>query len=207
MPTTATPAPITTTNILGVSGKLWLNVALPATSVGGAPPGRLILHTDGSPDNTTSPNAVYIGGTEAGLKLTTGFEVQSEYIDELTSPWRQTVVRESAMIEGVMKELLNFTTLAKMLHAAKLWTGTGYKQITGGGAQGLAAVTAVVIAPAVVTGEWVYFMLYSAVNALGLALELTKTKSTGTPFRMEGQGLPGRAQFDQLYQIYDGIIT
>lgn len=201
MPASPLTKQITTANILGAAGSLWLNTGLPAS---GTPPGRLIIDpATGNPNSVENPNAVYLGGTRAGLKLNTSFELTLEYIDEQPSPYRIHISKENGNIEGEMMETLDLQKLAKMVTNGRLNTTGGYSQLSAGGLLTIAPMPVAVIFPTK-TGEWGYFMLYSAYNALGISLNLTAKADTGIPFRLEGLGLPGRVAGDQLWQIFEG---
>lgn len=203
MPASPVTSVINTQNILGAAGKLFLNTGLPAS---GNPPGRLIIDpTTGNPNSVENPNAVYLGGTRAGLKCNTSFEVVQETLDEMAAPYRTHISKENASIEGELMETLDFQRLAKMIANGRLTTTGGYSQITGGGILTLAPMPVAVIFPAG-TGLWGYFLLYSAYNALGISLSLTSRADTGIPFRLEGLGVPGRVAGDQLYQLFEGIV-
>lgn len=204
-----TPAPITTSNILGANGRLWLNVAQPLS---GTPPGHLKCVLDSAtglwtPDSVQNPNAVNFGATRAGTKLNTSAEYGQEFIDEQPSPYRIHPTKENANIEAEMMEVMDFAKLSKMISNGKLHTSAGYTMISAGGLLTLAPMCVAVIAPSPVAGEVVIFMLYSAYNALGLALNLTSKADTGMPIRLEGLGVPGRVPGDQLWHIFEGDAT
>ena len=76
MPTTASTLNFDKTKVARGPGKLWLNVALPAAGA------VLTLHSDGTPDATTNPNAKHVGMTKAGAKCNYSVESDKREADD-----------------------------------------------------------------------------------------------------------------------------
>lgn len=191
-----TAATVVTNNVMRGPVKLFLNVALPAAGA------TLTLHTDGTPDSTASPNAVYVGGTKEGCRMITEVDIGEEFMDELPGPSRTHIVRERARLEFTYLELLDFSKFDKVLINNLYTTAAGYKRLTGGGLLTITAFPVAAIAenPAV-PGKFITFMLYAAYNRQGLDVLLSRSTRAEMSASFEGLAIPGRPAGDQVYQI------
>lgn len=195
--TTATAAPLAPSKILRGTCFLWLNVGLPAS---GSPPGRPILHSDGTPDAITSPNAVHVGGTEAGAVINSSFDTEEEFMDQMKPAYRREPTREKASIDFTALEILDLTRLAKLMPLGTLQTQTGFKQITGGGKLIISAMTILVVAANPnAAGKFLYMMGYSAYNTAPLSIPISSQKRSSIAASFGLLGLPDRFPGDQLY--------
>lgn len=184
-------------------GKLWINVALPANG------GRLKIKADGTPDDTESSNAIFLGMTEAGCTFTQTFTEEEEECDEFNGPFRSGISKEDAMIEGSFFELLNFTRLNQLLPNSSLVSVASTSSVKGaiqlkfGGKLSIANVPVALISEKPdAPGEFVVVQLYAAHNGAGLKLPLTKKKSASVPFKFVGYVVPSRTKGDQLATIW-----
>jgi hypothetical protein len=184
-------------------GKLWIGVALPADGA------RLKLKATGEPDDTESPNAIFMGMTKEGCTFTQTFTEEEEECDEFNGAFRSDVDKEEATIEGEFFEVLNFDRLAQLMPNAtlvKVAAATGQKgaeQLKFGGKLRLANIPVALITEKVDNpGEFVVCQLYAAHNGAGLKLGLNKKKSAAIPFKFAAYVVPARAKGDRLATIW-----
>jgi hypothetical protein len=123
--------------------------------------------------------------------------------DEHTAPHATRITAETMTIEGSWKQLLDPALLESMSVGGKKATVTGGTIVTFGGKQMPASDCVAVIAPrADNPAKFIVFMLYSAYNESGVTLTNTKEDEASSPFKFNGLAVAGRAQNDQLGQVF-----
>ncbi len=104
------------------AGQLWANLSLPGAG------GKLNLHTNGTPDAVTNPQAIHLGATKAGSKLMVKPKYSQYYVDEFRSPIDTQITEIESMITA---DLVGVTDMEL---AELLSTGFGTKTTDLGGA-------------------------------------------------------------------------
>lgn len=197
---TGTATVDTFTNIWQGPAKIFANVALPGAG------GRITLFTDGTPEGTANPSAVYIGTTKGGAVFSADRTYKDQYVDEYAAPFRRTLERESCSLEGEFSELLDFTKLALLLPGATKTTGAQYEQITSGGLSTFTSIPICIIGPTVADPtKFVVIQIYSALSAGGLKINVNRGDANFSPFKFEGQLVSGRAAGDALWTVWKSV--
>lgn len=176
-------------------GKLYAGLAIPGAG------GRLILHTDGTPDSTQNPTALHLGYTDAGTEWKQGHTLTGFTPDETNFPIVSRITDESASISGSLWQIMDFDINAVMNPLDVRSNLAGTQGATFGGLTTFVYTSVAVIFPIegssapVVYGV---FHLYKAVNDAESAAQITKTKPGSTPFSFKGHVVSTRAAGDQV---------
>lgn len=180
-------------------GKLYAGLAIPGAG------GRLILHTDGTPDSTQNPSALHLGYTQDGTEFKTSHTLTGFTPDETNYPIISRVTGEEASISGSLWQIMDFDIAMLLNPMATRSNLAGTQGFTFGGNTTFSYSSVAVIFPIEgSSGPVVYgvFHLYKAVNDQGLAAKVTKTAPGASPFGFKGHTVPTRAVGDQVGRAY-----
>lgn len=176
-------------------GKLYAGLAIPGAG------GRLILHTDGTPDSTQNPSAIHLGYTEGGTEWKQGHSLTEFRADESNFPIISRITEESASISGSLLQLMDFDINAILNPLDVRSNLAGTQGATFGGLTTFTYQSVAVIFPIegssapVVYGV---FHLYKAVNDSEAAAKITSKALGATPFSFKGHAIPTRTAGDQV---------
>lgn len=187
------------------AGHLWLDPQLPAT---GARP-TLTAAADGTltPDATLSPNAIHMGMTLEGSKMSIKPEPEYYHSDEQAAPIIAAFNVVSAMIEGTMIQTLDTIIVNKLMGVGTRTAAAGYEQITIGDGQAITTYPVILIAPIYAdTTKIVALQLYKTFNAAGFEADIARKKMAASPFSFTGLSISSRPQTDRI-GIYWKTVT
>lgn len=157
-----------------------------------------------SPDATANPNAKHWGLSTGGAELLYRPSTQMSEADELTTPYRSSLVGEEIVIspKGVLRVGQDFDLMGRAMLGSTVSTPTGKKKIILGGLTALTFRTVLAIwsqpeAPTL----YQYWLLYYAINDAGLALTLSRKTDASSDLAFRGFAVASRAAGDQVAQI------
>jgi hypothetical protein len=190
--TTPTAVNWSTPSVALGPGKLWGNLSVPGVN------GKLILHTDGSPDATSNPDAIHIGMTEAGSAFSIKQTFQDFFADEFQDPIIKHITAQEAAITGNWLQVLDMELVALLTPGTIRSDGAGYNKVTFGGNRTLTYSSVALIFPLEEDPTlFGVFHLYKAINEPGLAVEIGAKKLGTNPFAFKGIAITSRAAGDQ----------
>lgn len=174
--------------------ELWVDTATPADGA------RIVLHTDGTPDGLTNPNALFIGKLKDGVKASIKPKLNEFMSDESTAPFRTSLEAEEIMLSGTWMELQNSTKLLRFMSGATRTTGTGYERLTIGGLAALTTYNWTLIWPQFgVTSKWIALQIYSGVCVSGIEISIGRKNAGESPFQIKGLSIDSRTAGDRVY--------
>lgn len=179
------------------AGHLWLDPELPAT---GARP-TLTAAADGTmtPDATLSANAIHMGMTLEGTKLSIKPEPEYYHSDEQAAPIIAAFNVVSAKMEGTMIQTLDTIIAAKLMGVGTRSAGAGYEQITIGDGQAITTYPVILIAPIYADPtKIVALQLYKTFNEAGFEMDVARKKMAASPFSFTGLSIASRPQIDRI---------
>lgn len=180
-------------------GKLYAGLAIPSAG------GRLILHTDGTPDSTQNPSALHLGYTEGGTEFKIGHTLTGFTPDETNYAVISRVTAEEASLSGSLWQVMDFDIAAILNPLATRSNLAGTQGMTFGGNTTFSYQSVAVIFPIEgSSGPVIYgvFHLYKAVNDQGIAAKVTSKAVGATPFGFKGHTIPTRTAGDQVGRAY-----
>lgn len=180
-------------------GKLYAGLAIPGAG------GRLILHTDGTPDSTQNPSAIHLGYTEAGTEFKQSHSLTGFQADEANHDIISRITDEDASISGALIQVMDFDidVILNPLNVRSNLPGT--QGSTFGGLTSFSYQSVAVIFPIEGSSSPVIygvFHLYKAVNDAGSAAKVTSKSLAASPFSFKGHTIPTRAAGDQVGRKY-----
>jgi hypothetical protein len=191
----------TTADIAHGPVHLFSDVATPASGA------ELVIDVTGgypSPDATANPSAVHWGLTTGGAELLYKPTTQMSEADELTSPYRTSLVSEEVVIspKGVLRVGQDFTLLSEAILGGTLSTPSGKKKVDIGGLTTVTMRTFLAIwAQYEDSTKYCYWLLYSAFNDNGLALTLSRKADASSDLAWRGFSVSSRTVGQQICQI------
>ena len=181
------------TNIVIGPGKLYADLAIPGHG------GRLILHTDGTPDATQNPDAKHIGYTLEGTEFSIRPEVTNFFADETSYPIVSRVQQEIAQITGTALQVADFDIEEILNPTATRTTISGIDGIHFGGGLVLTYTCVAIVFPLEEDPtRYGVVQLYKSYNNAGIAARVTRTALAGTPFAFQGIAIGTRPVGDQV---------
>ena len=174
----------------GNPGQLWAGCSVP-------PPGSLLaLHTDGTPDKTTNPNALHLGMTKEGSTATFEVATTDFYADEFPTPIKSTVDQVNARIEGALLQVFDFKLLEMLTPGFGTNVATppagASKQLTFG-VRTLIYTSVVLIFPQEADpSKFAVVQLYDAINVGGLVINVGRKTMTEIPFNFKARTIAQR---------------
>lgn len=189
----------TTTIIVDRVAQVWAGVAAPAANARitlAADPGDASIST---PDATENPNAIHLGFTKEGSKITIVSNLVHHYADEIDTPIFSTVEQTDATIEGEFLQIMDVDVMTKL--SAPFGTAgaaAGYKQYQIG-KKTLTYTGICVIWPSSNDAtKFGILHLYSAMNTAGVGFGISRKGMSSTPFKFQGYAVASRASADRL---------
>jgi hypothetical protein len=183
-------------------GKVWLNVAVPASG------SRLLINSTGAP---TGGTPVFAGATEGAATLLVAPKLDAITADQVAAPVDVVMTGEAASIEVTLKEsdlakLKNFIvhgTFATGTDAGLPAGAQNYEEISFGGVMTIPKTSVAVISPRRdAAGKFVVSQLYQAYQAEAIQLPFQRGKETTYKVKFEGLADASRAAGDQVGKIY-----
>jgi len=190
----------TSTIPVDVVGQVWAGLATPSAGA------RITLHTDGTPDATANPNAIHLGHTKEGSKVTITASQIKHYADEVATPIKATVDVVDMMIEGSFLQIMDADVLKKLTDGFGTYgTGSGYVENTiGRKTLAYQSVALIWPTPADAT-KFAVAHIYQAINEAGLSWQISRKGMSETPFKFVAFAIASRAAADQVgnywYQV------
>lgn len=180
-------------------GKLYAGLAIPGAG------GRLILHTDGTPDSTQNPSALHLGYTESGVEMKLSHTLTGFSADESNFPILSRVTAEEASISGSLLQVVDFDIQILLHPLATRSNLAGTQGMTFGGDTMFDYSSVAVIFPIEGSSSPIVygvFHLYKAVNDAGMAAKITSKALGASPFAFKGHAVSTRAAGDQVGRMY-----
>lgn len=183
-------------------GKLWLNVAVPASD------SRLLIDSTGAP---TAGSPAFAGATEGAATLLVAPKLDPIIADQVAAPVDVVMTGEAASIEVTLKEsdlakLKNFIAHGAFSSGTDVGLPAGaqdYEEISFGGVMPILKTSVAVVSPRRdATGKFVVSQLYQAYQAEAILLPFQRGKETTYKVKFEGLADPARAAGDQVGKIY-----
>lgn len=186
--------------VVDTVAQIWAGLAVPAASA------RLSLHTDGTPDATANPNAIHLGHTKEGSKITIVSSLAKHFADEEAVPIKATVDVTDMSIEGEFLQVLDDDVLKKLTAPFGTYaTASGYKQWTiGRKTLTYDSVAMIWPTPADAT-KFAVAHIYNGINEAGLSFQISRKGMASAPFKFVAYAITSRAAADAVgnywYQI------
>lgn len=196
MPTAASPTNYDSTVIVvDTVAQIWAGLAVPGAGA------RLALHSDGTPDSSVgaNPNAIHLGHTKEGVKLTISTGLTKHYVDELAEPIKATVDANEMMFEGEFLQVLDEDVLKKLTAPFGTYSsGSGYKEFSiGRKTLAYDSIALIFPTPNDVT-KFAVAHIYNGINEAGLSYQVSRKGMPSTPFKFVAYGLSSRASTDSV---------
>jgi hypothetical protein len=190
----------TTKFVVDTFGQLWAGLAVPAAGA------RLTLHTDGTPESVANPNAIHLGHTKDGVKVTITNALTKHYVDEEAAPVKTTVEAVEMMLEGSFHQVLDEDILKKLTAGFGTYsTASGYKQFTiGRKILTYDSIALIYPTPADPT-KFVVVHMYNGINEGGLGYSVSRKTFAETPFKFVAYALTSRASADSIGNHWEQI--
>lgn len=179
-------------------GDLWLDLAVPGDAE------RLTIDSDGTPDATENADALHLGMTKEGCKVSFNAEVLDNFCDELAAPYASKISNETGKIEGEWLQVLDMDIVDKLTLGSTLVTGlSGVEQVTFGGKVAIEDTCAALIWQTKTEGKWAVAMLYRCFNEGGWASQVSRRQGDGTsPLALRALAKTERAAGDQQGTVW-----
>lgn len=179
--------------IVDVVGQLWAGLAVPAAAA------RLTLHTDGTPESVANPNAIHLGHTKEGAKISIVSSITKHFADEEAAAIKATVEQTEFMVEGTFLQLIDEDVLKKMTAGFGTYTtAAGYKEFAIGRKTLDYESVALIFPTPMDKTKFAVAHIYNALNEGGLGFGVSRKGMSETPFKFVGYGLTSRAAGDSL---------
>lgn len=157
-----------------------------------------------SPDATANPNAVHWGLSQGGAELLYRPSTQAAEADELTTPYRTSLVGEEMVIspKGLLRVGQDTTLMNKAMIGSTLTTPATKTKLAFGGLSTLTYRTVLAIwsQPEAPT-KYVYWLLYYAINDAGLAFTLSRKTDASADIAFRGFAISSRSAGNQVGEI------
>lgn len=157
-----------------------------------------------SPDATANPNAVHWGLSQGGAELLYRPSTQAAEADELTTPYRTSLVGEELVIspKGLLRVGQDTTLMNKAMIGSTLTTPATKTKLSFGGLTTVTYRTVLAIwsQPESLT-KYVYWLLYYAINDAGLALTLSRKTDASADIAFRGFAISSRSAGNQVGEI------
>jgi hypothetical protein len=195
-------ATVDATKIHQGPGKLWLEVAVPATG------GRLAIDATGTP---TAGTPVFAGATNGAATVVLTPKIEEISADQVAGPIDVVMTAESASIEVTMMQS-DLALLQHFIVHGTYTTGTdptlpagsqNYEEIAFGGVIAIPKTSVAVVSPRRdSSGKYVVSQLYQAYQAEAVQLPFQRAKETTYKVKFAGLADPTRPVGDQVGKIY-----
>jgi hypothetical protein len=196
---TATNYDVTTISA-GSVGILWYDVAVPGAGA------RMTLHTDGTPDATANPDAVPLGMTRAGSKISVGVQTVDHFADEFAEPIKTTVEQLDGMIECELIQVFDLAALTAITAmAGTVASGSGYEQVRFGRKAPATAPIALIFPTEADPTKFAVFQLYKSVNVAPFAFDKSRKTMSGIACQFKAYAIPTRDATDTLGSFWQQV--
>jgi hypothetical protein len=183
-------------------GKLWLDVAVPASG------NRLVIDSSGTP---SAGSPVFAGATEGAATIVLTPKLEEINADQVAGPVDVVMTAEAASIEVTLMES-DLAKLKNYIVNGSFSTGTdstlpagsqAYEEVSFGGLIAIPKTSvAVISARRDDSGKFVVAQLYQAYQAEAVQVPFTRTKATTYKVKFAGLADPARSVGDQVGKIY-----
>ena len=184
--------------VVDTIAQVWAGLAIPSAGA------ILTLAADGTPDATANPNAVHLGHTKEGVKLTIGTSLTKHYVDELAEPIKATVDTTEMMFEGEFLQVLDEDVLKKLTAAFGTYDATppSGTKVFNVGRKALAydSIALIYQTPMSIgaTAKYAVAHIYNGLNESGLSYSISRKGMAGTPFKFVAYGISSRSSEDSV---------
>lgn len=173
----------------------------------------LIVDEDGVPDATQNPNAVFIGGTDAGYTFTAEPTIVEEIYDEIDAPYDVAVDGWNAHIDFDALEVLDIEKLAALQpgveYSENTVSGSTAKRVSAGGSRVSLSAGPVVVISKEKGGGFIGAILHKAYNSGPYTLIFKKTERAKQSMVIKGLADDTRDDGDQVWRSFElpAILT
>jgi len=185
--------------VVDTIAQIWAGLEIP--SVGDI----LTLDADGTPDSGTNPDAIHLGHTKEGVKLTIGTSLTKHYVDELAEPIKATVDTTEMMFEGEFLQVMDEDVLKKLTASFGTYADTppagttlfniGRKSLA---YDSVALIFQTPMSLNTATPKWAVAHIYNGINEAGLSYSVSRKGMAGTPFKFVAYGISSRDKKDTV---------
>ena len=185
MPTTPTPRNYDVTHIHQGPGDIWY---IPTPPVDSTAP-QLVLASDGSPDLTTQPGCICLGGTNGAITTVATPKLEEIKIDQSDGPVANYLTGLEMSIEADMAQLDPALLQYALPFAVYSTVVTpGYKQLTFGdqAIPSSGICIACISAKRAVSGKFIVSMLFAAVGSMPLSIAIGRAKASANKATFKG---------------------
>lgn len=159
--------------------------------------GRLLLHTDGTPNSTQNPNAVHLGMTEGGETWSVKPTKTDFFADEFQDPIVSRITGHEVVLSASLYQISDFAVQQLLNPTATRSDLTGTEGLTWGGNDSIEYRSFACIWP--VEGSSTLFQvfhIYKGFNDQGLAAQITSKKIGASPVAIRGYAITTRTAGD-----------
>lgn len=188
-----------TSRIVLGPGKLWANLGGTNNAPWDIGSGsRLLLSSDGEPNETQNPNAIHIGGTEGGVEWAVRTTRTDFKFDELIGPVASRVTDQETIISGSYGAIGDMDVAEIMMATGTRADISGTEGMTFGGSNpSIIYRSFAVIWPQENDSTKFYvFHIYKGYNDSGMAARVTRTALGFSPFAIRGYPITTRTEGD-----------
>jgi hypothetical protein len=185
--------------VVDTIAQIWAGLEIPSAG------DILTLAADGTPDATANPDAIHLGHTKEGVKLTIGTSLTKHYVDELAEPIKATVDTTEMMFEGEFLQVMDEEVLKKLTAAFGTYDNSSpaNTEVFNIGRKALVydSVALIFQTPMSldsVTPKFAVAHIYNGINEAGLSYQVSRKGMAGTPFKFVAYGISSRAANDSV---------
>jgi putative Ig domain-containing protein len=166
----------------------------------------LIVDENGVPDATQNPDAVFIGGTDAGYTFLAEPTIVEETYDEVDAPYDVGVDAWNAHIDFDALEVVDIEKMAALQpgvqYSENTDAGVTTKRVTAGGSRVSLAPAPVAVISKEKSGGYIGAVLYKAYNSASYSLQFKKTERSKQPMVIKGLSDDTRQDGDQIWRSF-----
>lgn len=188
-------------------GKLYYNIKALAFDE------DLIVDGNGVPDATQNPNAVFIGGTDAGYTFLAEPTIVGETYDEIDADYDVGVDGWNAHIDFDALEVVDIEKMSALQpgveYSENTDAGVTTKRVTAGGSRVSLAPAPVAVISKEKGGGFIGAVLYKAYNNAAYSLQFKKTERAKQPMVITGLSDDTRNDGDQIWRsfVIEAVLT
>jgi len=166
----------------------------------------LIVDENGVPDASQNPNAVFIGGTDAGYTFLAEPTIVEDTYDEVDAAYDVGVDAWNAHIDFDALEVVDIEKMAALQpgveYSENTDAGITTKRITAGGSRVSLAPAAVAVISKEKGGGFIGAVLYKAYNSAPYSLQFKKTERAKQGMVIKGLSDDTRNDGDQVWRSF-----
>lgn len=173
----------------------------------------LILDENGVPDATQNPNAVYIGGTDAGYTFLAEPTIARDTYDEIDADYDVGVDGWNAHIDFDALEVVDIEKMTALQPGVQYSendvAGTITKRVTAGGSRVALAPAPVAVISKEKSGGYIGAILHKAYNSAPYSLQFKKTERAKQSMVITGLADDTRDDGDQVWRAFviEALLT